>query len=131
MSVVSCFSADYPEARGKFLDACSAAGAEVVHHLNSNATGPDGGALYTDIARIGPADAELVFIVASATHGVEGFLGSGCQIGYLRQKLYEERPANSCILFVHAMNPFGFAHVRRVNEDNVDLNRNFLDHVMP
>ena len=131
MSVVSYFSADYPEARGKFLDACSGAEAEVVHHLNSNATGPDGGALYTDVARIGPADAELVFIVASATHGVEGFLGSGCQVGYLRQKLYEERPANSCLLFVHAMNPFGFAHVRRVNEDNVDLNRNFLDHAKP
>jgi hypothetical protein len=29
---------------------------------------------------------------------------------------------------IHALNPHGFAHFRRVNEDNVDLNRNFLDH---
>ena len=29
---------------------------------------------------------------------------------------------------IHALNPFGFAHLRRANEDNVDLNRNFVDH---
>ncbi len=131
MSVVSYFSADYPEARGKFLEACSGAGAVLTHHLNPNAKGPDGGELYTDIARLGPADAELVFIVASATHGVEGFLGSGCQIGFLREKLYAERPEGSCLVLIHAMNPYGFAHVRRVNEENVDLNRNFLDHDQP
>jgi hypothetical protein len=28
---------------------------------------------------------------------------------------------------VHALNPFGFAWLRRVNEYNVDLNRNFQD----
>ncbi len=28
---------------------------------------------------------------------------------------------------VHANNPHGFAHERRVNEDNIDLNRNFID----
>jgi predicted deacylase len=29
-------------------------------------------------------------------------------------------------VLVHALNPWGFAHLRRVNESNVDLNRNFL-----
>ena len=29
---------------------------------------------------------------------------------------------------MHALNPYGFAVVRRVNESNVDLNRNFLSH---
>ena len=32
------------------------------------------------------------------------------------------------LLLVHAVNPYGFAHTRRVNESNVDLNRNFLRH---
>jgi hypothetical protein len=32
---------------------------------------------------------------------------------------------------VHAVNPWGFAWLRRVNEDNVDVNRNFLDHAAP
>lgn len=31
------------------------------------------------------------------------------------------------LLLVHAVNPYGFAHLRRVNEDNVDLNRNSAD----
>ena len=30
------------------------------------------------------------------------------------------------LVFVHAVNPYGFKYHRRVNEDNVDLNRNFL-----
>ena len=30
-------------------------------------------------------------------------------------------------MLVHANNPHGFAHQRRVNEDNIDLNRNFID----
>ena len=28
---------------------------------------------------------------------------------------------------LHALNPYGFSHLRRVNEDNADLNRNFVD----
>ena len=28
---------------------------------------------------------------------------------------------------MHALNPYGFAWLRRVNEDNIDLNRNFHD----
>jgi len=30
-----------------------------------------------------------------------------------------------------AINPYGFAHLRRSNEDNIDLNRNFIDHTKP
>ena len=37
----------------------------------------------------------------------------------------------SRVLFVHALNPYGFSHGRRVNEDNVDLNRNFRDFATP
>jgi hypothetical protein len=31
------------------------------------------------------------------------------------------------VLMLHALNPYGFSHLRRVNEDNADLNRNFVD----
>lgn len=30
------------------------------------------------------------------------------------------------MLFIHAVNPYGFAWRRRVNENNVELNRSFL-----
>jgi Protein of unknown function (DUF2817) len=32
---------------------------------------------------------------------------------------------------VHAINPYGFSHLRRTNEDNIDLNRNFVDYTQP
>jgi hypothetical protein len=32
------------------------------------------------------------------------------------------------MLLIHAINPHGFAWQRRVNEENVDLNRNFVGH---
>ena len=38
----------------------------------------------------------------------------------------EYRKTFPTIVFVHAVNPYGFANNRRVNEANVDLNRNFL-----
>ena len=30
------------------------------------------------------------------------------------------------VVLIHAINPYGFKHLRRVNESNIDLNRNFL-----
>ena len=35
------------------------------------------------------------------------------------------------IIMIHSLNPYGFSHLRRVNEDNIDINRNFLDHTKP
>jgi hypothetical protein len=62
---------------------------------------------------------------------VEGFAGSGCQVGFFRDSLYEVLGKNTCAIVVHALNPYGFAWIRRVNEDNVDLNRNFQDFTQP
>ena len=68
-----------------------------------------------------------LLILISGTHGVEGFCGSGCQVGYLADRVYQALPADAGVMLVHALNPFGFAWLRRVNEANVDLNRNFQD----
>jgi hypothetical protein len=37
----------------------------------------------------------------------------------------------SGLVLIHALNAFGFAWLRRVNEENVDLNRNFHDFTNP
>ncbi len=130
MSAAGHFAADYAEARGKFLDASAAAGLEPRAH-RCPATGPGGEALYTDVVRAGPADAEAVLVATSSTHGVEGFCGSGAMTGLLRDGHLTGLPGGLAVLLVHAINPHGFAHLRRVNEDNVDLNRNFVDHEAP
>jgi hypothetical protein len=84
-----------------------------------------------DVAVLGPATAERALLVLSGTHGVEGLCGSGCQVGYLADQLHDALPEGSLSILVHAVNPHGFAWLRRVNEDNVDLNRNFRDFSKP
>jgi len=124
------FSADYGEARARFLEASRQAGAAIESH-RCPAPGPEGEALFTDVAWHGPVDAAAVLVTLSGTHGVEGFCGSGVQVGWLAGGLDRERPAATALLQIHAMNPHGFAWLRRVTEDNVDLNRNFVDHAAP
>jgi hypothetical protein len=66
-------------------------------------------------------------VLSSGIHGVEGFLGSAVQLGVLEDWIGRKGslPAARCVL-LHGLNPFGFAWRRRVNERNVDLNRNLL-----
>jgi len=78
----SSFSASYAEARSKFLDAATDAGASLTSYSHPE-QGPDSGALFTDCAWIGPKDAKSVLVLVSGTHGVEGFCGSGAQIDWL------------------------------------------------
>ncbi len=130
MTVSSYFSADYFAARARFLEAAKAAGAALASHRNP-APGPDGEALTTDTAWLGPPEAERVLVTISATHGAEGFCGSGVQLGWFESGLHHELPTGLALLQIHAINPYGFAWLRRVTEDNVDLNRNFIDHGAP
>jgi hypothetical protein len=131
MSEHDYFSADYAAARGTFLEACQAAGLQPDSHRLATAAGPDGTELYTDVVWVGPADASGVLVICSGTHGVEGFYGSGCQVGWFAEGRHRRLPDDVAVLLVHAINPYGFAWLRRVTEDNVDLNRNFIDHARP
>ncbi|WP_375593090.1 M14 family metallopeptidase [Algihabitans albus] len=121
------FPESYAEARARFLAACADAEIAVEQRPNPNA-GPEDEALYSDVAWIGPKDADSVLVVLSGTHGIEGFCGSGIQLGLLQSGLIAGRPNGLAVLLVHAINPYGFAWQRRVTEENVDLNRNWLDH---
>jgi hypothetical protein len=115
----------YDVARRRFFDTAQAAGAEVTsfpHPLS----GREGEELAIDVAVLGPADATDVLMFVSGTHGVEGYAGSALQSWWLDERS-GQRPAGLRVVFLHAFNPVGFSWVRRVNEDNVDLNRNFVD----
>jgi hypothetical protein len=127
---IDYFSINYQEARKKFLDAAQAVGASIESFQNPHA-GPQGEALYTDVAAIGSKSATDILVLGSGTHGVEGFAGSGIQTGLLREGIASALKSNVEIIMIHAINPYGFAHLRRSNEDNIDLNRNFIDHSKP
>lgn len=127
MNGAACFSIDYGTARARFLETAGGLKIPVESHVIA-ATGPQGEALSIDVATIGPAQSRHVVIVSSGLHGVEGFLGSAAQLAWLAKfKSGDiELPKQLKLVLVHALNPFGFAWLRRWNERNVDLNRNFL-----
>jgi hypothetical protein len=131
MPVSDYFTASYLAARDRFLVAARAAGAGVASYEMPERRGPGGESLAVDVATLGPVDAESALVLLSGTHGVEGFCGSGCQVGFLVDRLHDALPARTRSVLVHALNPHGFAWLRRVNEDNVDLNRNFRDFSQP
>jgi len=122
------FAADYFEARDKFLKAATARGCKLMSHLNPYAKGPKGEDLFVDVATTGPDTATAALLLISGTHGVEGYAGSACQIGWLKSERNDAFPPQLKIVMIHALNPYGFAWNRRVTEDNVDLNRSFVDH---
>lgn len=123
------FSSSYRQARQKFLDAAAADGLPVDSRIHPR-PGQDGEELAMDVVLDGAADAERLLLVTSACHGVEGYCGSGVQVAALHDAAWRNhaRSHGVAVLYVHALNPYGFSHIRRTTHENVDLNRNFHDY---
>jgi len=132
ISVPNAFSSSYAQARVKFLEAAAAASLPVQSHAHP-LKGRDGEDLAMDVARDGALSAENLLIVSSACHGVEGYCGSGVQVHALHdgEWLAKARASGTAVLYIHALNPYGFSHLRRTTHENVDLNRNFQDFTKP
>jgi hypothetical protein len=132
MTAAACFAQTYAEARTKFLNAVRSAGLSVTSHEHPK-LGRDGEVLATDVARLGSPDARSLLVLTSACHGVEGFCGSGAQVSLLGDAAFLEAAQRSgvAVLFVHALNPYGFSWWRRTTHENVDMNRNFHDFSQP
>ena len=105
------FRTTYQAARQAYRDAAAARGLQVTPYRNP-AKGAEGEELSSDMLLIGPADAERLLIVTSATHGAEGFCGSAIETGWLQSGIFTQLPADTAVLLVHAINPYGFAWVR-------------------
>jgi hypothetical protein len=127
------FSESYAQARDTFVAAATAAGAVLTRYVHPTEVGPAGETLSLDVARLGPADASRVLAVGCGTHGIEGYSGSAAQAHWLHGMAQAGRrlPDDVAVLFFHAHNPWGFAHALRFTEENVDLNRNFVDFTQP
>ncbi len=65
-------------------------------------------------------------IFTTGEHGVEGFVGSAILQLFLEEFLGSLDARRTGLLLVHAINPWGMHNWRRVNCNNVDLNRNFI-----
>ena len=122
-----CFAAEYVTARQQFLDRAERMDLDIVS-VPISKKGPHDETLSTDYIWYGPKDATKLILHTSGVHGVEGFPGSAAAVHILdclRKKKFV-LPEDCAIVFAHIINPWGMAWLRRVNEDNADLNRNFL-----
>jgi hypothetical protein len=130
--VQQAFSSTYAEARQKFLGAAQQAGL-LVESKPHPLPGREGEPLAMDVARDGHPSASKVLIVSSACHGVEGYCGSGVQVAALRDAEWRARAAEAgvAVVYIHALNPYGFSWIRRTTHENIDINRNFHDFAAP
>ena len=67
-----------------------------------------------------------LIIMTSGLHGIEGFAGSAIQQMFMGQLFRDRILDDTGLFFVHGLNPYGFKYLRKVTENNVDLNRNCL-----
>ncbi|MBI2816737.1 MAG: DUF2817 domain-containing protein [Acidobacteria bacterium] len=123
ISTATYFSSDYFAARSRFRRMAEKTGGRL-ESLVIDAKGPGNEDLSIDIGWFGAENPRRALLVSSGIHGVECFAGSAIQLQLLDN--IPQLSSNCALVLVHALNPFGMAWLRRFNENNVDLNRNFL-----
>ncbi len=124
------FTSRYLDARKNWLAIASAFGTSAqIESIPHALKGPDGEALATDCLWLGAADAPRVIVTISGTHGIEGYAGNAIQCHWLKalQAGRQKLPADTALLCIHALTPWGMAWYRRCDEQGIDLNRNFID----
>ena len=112
------FSPSYRVAAEQFRNTAENRGFDVKRHLLPGHLGAEGESLSIDVATKGRGDQ---LILLSGVHGPEGFAGSASQIECMKRFDF----AGIRVVMIHAVNPYGFSHDTRFNENRVDLNRNF------
>ena len=125
------FPANYSSGRQRWL--AELGGEMLCFSYPCSGAGPEGESLFTDTVWIGPEDAAKVVALIGGTHGIEGFAGSAIEIDVLRLIAGGQfiLPANTAVLMIHALTPWGYAWLRRCDADGVDLNRNVVDFSRP
>jgi Protein of unknown function (DUF2817) len=144
------FPGSYQASRERLLASARAWSKHIPVTIDSRAIaarGPSGESLALDWVQLGPRhggrQAKKVLVLSSGTHGIEGFCGAGVQHAMLEHYLkgglslsadglkpipaLHEWPDDFALVICHAINPYGFSWLRRVNENNVDLNRNSVE----
>ena len=116
------FFNSYEDIRTHLQDLTADLGVEI----SSHAIDADDG-LYIDSFYL-PSTGEKTNLVVLTTgvHGIEGYIGSVMLDVFFREVYPTLDDANTGVLVVANVNPYGMKYFRRYNENNVDLNRNFI-----
>ncbi|KZL17815.1 hypothetical protein PsAD2_02933 [Pseudovibrio axinellae] len=124
MPAYPIFSEDYFEAQQRFIELARQLEYDVEIIPHPTFKSPDG-PVHMTVATQGGANCERVIFVTSGVHGTELTAGSGIQLD-LMQRYMCEVPADTKLVWVHAVNPAGCAIFTRTDENNVDNNRNSI-----
>jgi hypothetical protein len=74
---------------------------------------------------------DQVLVVTIGEHGIEAYVGAAMLQHVVDDYLPRLNPRRTGLLLVHAINPWGMKYRRRVNRDNIDLNRTFMWNASP
>ena len=116
------FATDYDQVRSRLEALTTRLGAEIFSHPIDEADG-----LYIDSFYLPAGESQTNLIVlTTGVHGIEGYIGS-VMLEVFFGEVYPTLDTDTTgILVVANVNPYGMKHFRRYNENNVDLNRNFI-----
>ncbi|RLQ95376.1 M14 family metallopeptidase [Falsibacillus albus] len=65
-------------------------------------------------------------VITTGLHGIEGYVGSAMMNLFIERFSGMLDEMDTSLILMHAINPWGMKYFRKVNEHNVDLNRNFI-----
>lgn len=82
--------------------------------------------LTLDIMEFIPEKKEKLLCIMTGLHGIEGYVGDFLLREFIDKQLPNIDLKITHIILVHNINPYGMKYKRKVNENNVDLNRNFI-----
>ena len=72
------------------------------------------------------AEKSNLVVLTTGVHGMEGYIGAVMLDVFFREVYPTLNAENTGVLVVANVNPYGMKYLRRYNENNVDLNRNFI-----
>ena len=115
------FYESYDEIRAHLQDLTGELGVEIFSYAIDEADG-----LYIDSFYL-PSKAEKtnLIVLTTGVHGMEGYIGATMLDVFFRE-IYPTLEDDTGVLVVANVNPYGMKYFRRYNENNVDLNRNFI-----
>ena len=122
------FLTTYDEVRAHLSDRVEALEAEgVAVEYNSYAIDESDGLYIDNIYLPSKSEKTNLIVLTTGVHGIEGYIGSAMLDVFFEEIYPTVDKDNTGILIVANVNPYGMKYMRRYNENNVDLNRNFIE----
>ena len=116
------FYESYGEIRTHLQELTADLGVEIFSYAIDESDG-----LYIDSFYLPGTDAHRNLIVlTTGVHGMEGYIGATMLDVFFREIYPTLNTSDTGVLVVANVNPYGMKYFRRYNENNVDLNRNFI-----